>query len=308
MGPGKGFRTAAAQSRRRPAADPGAGGAHPGLFIPVRRRAFVTRRLPGTSPGPAAHREITPGRRGGHGRWRCAGPGLLRRNFPVDTPLPVPNPFHGRGDCRTQEPLAHRQILTRLPATMTTARLPSPALSSLPKFLRSTRLRRAPENLPATVFPGFPIQRPGHPPYKEESCGAWRSRRTDRNSIPPVDDRDGPTCPEGSFGENTTGETYPNEYETRPGARAGGRSRPRPRGGSSSSDDPPMPDPALDDAQMGTTVPAGTHTISDALAEASDSADPAAGAMYLGKDFPEGTMVTSRGMRRSRIGDRPRPP
>ncbi len=66
---------------------------------------------------------------------------------------------------------------------------------------------------------------------------------------------------------------------------------------SSSSDDPPaMPDLTLDGLQMGATVMAGTHTISDDLAAAFDGVDEATAAMYLGVDHPEGTTITLAGL------------
>ena len=53
----------------------------------------------------------------------------------------------------------------------------------------------------------------------------------------------------------------------------------------------PAPDYTLDDAQMGVTVEAGTHTVSDDLADAF----PADAAMYLGQNFATGDIVEDVG-------------
>ena len=59
---------------------------------------------------------------------------------------------------------------------------------------------------------------------------------------------------------------------------------------------PGMPDLTLDGVQMGATVEAGTHTISDDLAAAFEGVDPADAAMYLGTDFATDAMVTVAGL------------
>ena len=58
----------------------------------------------------------------------------------------------------------------------------------------------------------------------------------------------------------------------------------------------PVPDYTLSDAQMGATVEAGTHRISDDLADAFDGVDPADAAMYLGVDHDTGTIISVAGL------------